>query len=86
MRIHIVQKGDTLWKLANKYDVEPEQIQTANPNVLNPEMLMPGMKLKVPTGTVAVRKEKTVTSKQTTSQNQKEIMPKKRICATIKKT
>ncbi|WP_169870970.1 LysM peptidoglycan-binding domain-containing protein [Shouchella patagoniensis] len=86
MRIHIVQKGDTLWKLANKYDVEPEQIQSANPNVVNPEMLMPGMKLKVPTGTVVVRKEKTETNKQLTSQKQKETIPKKESVQPLKKS
>lgn len=85
MRIHIVQKGDTLWKLANKYDVEPEEIQSANPNVVNPEMLMPGMKLKVPTGTVAVRKEKTETNKQSTYQKQKETIPKKESVQPLKK-
>lgn len=64
MRIHIVQKGDTLWKLAKKYDTDPDQIQATNPTIVNPEMLMPGMKIKVPTATVAVRKEKVIEPKQ----------------------
>ncbi|GAF12285.1 YrbA protein [Bacillus sp. JCM 19045] len=64
VRIHIVQKGDTLWKLAKKYDTDPDQIQATNPTIVNPEMLMPGMKIKVPTATVAVRKEKVIEPKQ----------------------
>ncbi|GIN10452.1 hypothetical protein J26TS2_03190 [Shouchella clausii] len=62
MRIHIVQKGDTLWKLAQKYEVDYEQLKEANPNLTNPEMLMPGMKVKVPAGSVAVRKEQKKTT------------------------
>ncbi|MDP0464355.1 SafA/ExsA family spore coat assembly protein [Shouchella clausii] len=62
MRIHIVQKGDTLWKLAEKYEVDYEHLKEANPNLTNPEMLMPGMKVKVPAGSVAVRKEQKKTT------------------------
>ncbi|PAD92200.1 SafA/ExsA family spore coat assembly protein, partial [Shouchella clausii] len=62
MRIHIVQKGDTLWKLAQKYEVDYEHLKEANPNLTNPEMLMPGMKVKVPAGSVAVRKEQKKTT------------------------
>ncbi|SDC21211.1 SafA/ExsA family spore coat assembly protein [Shouchella lonarensis] len=70
MRIHIVQKGDTLWKLAKKYEVDYEQLKEANHALSNPEMLMPGMKVKVPTGTVAVRKE----SQQTTEEKNEPVI------------
>ena len=30
VKIHIVQKGDTLWKLAKKYGVDFEKLKAAN--------------------------------------------------------
>ncbi|WP_208401995.1 SafA/ExsA family spore coat assembly protein [Halalkalibacterium halodurans] len=57
MKIHIVQKGDTLWKLAKKYGVDFEQLKAANSQLANPDMIMPGMKIKIPTGSVPVKKE-----------------------------
>ncbi|MED4129599.1 LysM peptidoglycan-binding domain-containing protein, partial [Shouchella miscanthi] len=60
MRIHIVQKGDTVGKLADKYDLSVKQIKQANSTITNPDVLMPGMKVKIPSPTVAVRKETSV--------------------------
>ncbi|WP_051353131.1 SafA/ExsA family spore coat assembly protein [Thalassobacillus devorans] len=57
MRIHIVQKGDTLWKIAQKYGVDFEQLKQMNTQLSNPDMIMPGMKIKVPTGSKQVKKE-----------------------------
>ncbi|WP_096201439.1 SafA/ExsA family spore coat assembly protein [Bacillus sp. FJAT-45350] len=57
MKIHIVQKGDTLWNLSKKYDVDFEQLKSVNSHLSNPDMIMPGMKIKVPTGGVPVKKE-----------------------------
>ncbi len=57
MKIHIVQKGDTLWEIAKKYGVGFEELKAVNTQLSNPEMIMPGMKIKVPTGTVHVKKE-----------------------------
>ena len=52
MKIHIVQKGDTLWKIAQKYGVQFEELKQINSQLSNPDMIMPGMKIKVPsTGT-----------------------------------
>lgn len=48
MRIHIVQKGDTLWKIAKKYNVDFEQLKSLNSHLSDPDMIMPGMKIKVP--------------------------------------
>ena len=48
VKIHIVQKGDTLWKLAKKYGVEFEALKKLNSQLSNPDMIMPGMKLKIP--------------------------------------
>lgn len=57
MKIHIVQKGDTLWEIAKKYGVDFQELKAVNTQLSNPDMLMPGMKVKVPTGTVHVKKE-----------------------------
>ncbi|QSB49941.1 SafA/ExsA family spore coat assembly protein [Parageobacillus toebii] len=57
MKIHIVQKGDTLWKIAQKYGVDFEHLKKMNGHLSNPDMIMPGMKIKVPTAGVPVKKE-----------------------------
>ena len=49
VKIHIVQKGDTLWKIAKKYGVNFEELKKMNSQLSNPDMIMPGMKIKVPT-------------------------------------
>ena len=48
VKIHIVQKGDTLWKLAKKYGVSFDELKKLNSQLSNPDLLMPGMKLKIP--------------------------------------
>ncbi|WP_214481445.1 SafA/ExsA family spore coat assembly protein [Bacillus sp. SM2101] len=57
MKIHIVQKGDTLWKIAQKYGVDFTELKNMNTQLSNPDMILPGMKIKVPTGNVHVKKE-----------------------------
>ncbi|WP_462412361.1 SafA/ExsA family spore coat assembly protein [Neobacillus sp. Marseille-QA0830] len=57
MKIHIVQKGDTLWKIAKKYGVNFEELKKLNSQLSNPDMIMPGMKIKVPTTGGTIKKE-----------------------------
>lgn len=57
MKIHIVQKGDTLWELSKKYGVDFEALKQANPQLATPDMVMPGMKVKIPSNSKAVKKE-----------------------------
>lgn len=57
MHIHIVQKGDTLWKLAQEYQVDFEELKKANAHLADPDKIMPGMKIKIPTKSVPVKKE-----------------------------
>lgn len=57
MKIHIVQKGDTLWKIAKKYGADFDELKKLNAQLSNPEMIMPGMKIKVPTTGGMVKKE-----------------------------
>ena len=57
VKIHIVQKGDTLWKIAKKYGVNFEELKQLNTQLSNPDMIMPGMKIKVPTSGGNIKKE-----------------------------
>ncbi|PGT18328.1 peptigoglycan-binding protein LysM, partial [Bacillus cereus] len=55
MKIHIVQKGDTLWKIAKKYGVDFDTLKQTNTQLSNPDLIMPGMKIKVPSNSVHVK-------------------------------
>lgn len=57
VKIHIVQKGDTLWKIAKKYGADFNELKKLNAQLSNPDMIMPGMKIKVPTSGGTVKKE-----------------------------
>ncbi|MEH7544341.1 SafA/ExsA family spore coat assembly protein, partial [Neobacillus vireti] len=69
MKIHIVQKGDTLWKIAKKYGVNFEELKKLNSQLSNPDMIMPGMKIKVPTSGGSIKKEAPMGMKPETSIN-----------------
>ena len=45
---HTVAKGDTLWKIAVKYQVGLSEIIAANPQFKNPDLIYPGQKVYVP--------------------------------------
>ncbi|KAB7708638.1 SafA/ExsA family spore coat assembly protein [Bacillus aerolatus] len=57
MRIHIVQKGDTLWTIAKKYGVNFDELKKMNAQLSNPDLIMPGMKIKVPAPAGTPKKE-----------------------------
>ncbi|TXL68084.1 SafA/ExsA family spore coat assembly protein [Cerasibacillus terrae] len=57
MKIHIVQKGDTLWEIAKMYGVDFEELKSLNSQLSSPDMIMPGMKIKVPGVEKTVKKE-----------------------------
>lgn len=48
MKIHIVKKGDTLWKIAEMYEVDFEELKQMNAHLAHPDMIMPGMKIRIP--------------------------------------
>lgn len=54
MKIHFVKQGDTLYEISQKYGVELEALIAANPQLDDPDELMPGMKIKVPTKSAAL--------------------------------
>ena len=45
---HTVAKGDTMWKLAVKYQVGTQEIIQANPQITNPNLIYPGQVLTIP--------------------------------------
>lgn len=57
MRIHIVQKGDILFDIAKKYGVSLDAIISLNPQLSSPDMIMPGMKIKIPTDSKQIRQK-----------------------------
>ena len=45
---HTVVPGDTMWKLAVKYQVGTSEIIAANPQVVDPNLIYPGQILQIP--------------------------------------
>lgn len=48
MRTHIVQKGDTLWKIAKQYGIGFEELKRLNSHLANPDYIVPGMEIILP--------------------------------------
>lgn len=45
---YIVKKGDSMWKIAVKYQIGVDEIINANKQVKNPDMIFPMQKLNIP--------------------------------------
>lgn len=52
---HTVQRGDTMWRLAVRYEVGTSEIIDANPQIADPNLIYPGDVLMIPTTDEAVR-------------------------------
>ncbi len=46
---YTVQSGDSMWKIAVKYQVGVSEIISSNKQISNPNMIYPGQKLTIPT-------------------------------------
>ncbi len=46
---HTVVRGDTMWKIAVKYEVGLGELKAANPQISNPNLIYPGQVLNIPT-------------------------------------
>ena len=46
--VHTVVKGDSLWKIAVRYQVGLSEIKSANPGIKNPDLIYPSQKITVP--------------------------------------
>jgi len=45
---YIVQPGDSLWKIAVKYQVGISELVAANPQITNPNLIYPNQKINIP--------------------------------------
>jgi len=52
---HTVAKGDTMWKIASKYQIGVSEIIRANPQISNPNLIYPGQILILPSENTSVR-------------------------------
>ena len=52
---HKVVSGDTMWKIAVKYEVGLSELKSANPQILNPDLIYPGQVLNIPTADSTVQ-------------------------------
>ncbi len=57
---YTVQSGDSMWKIAVKYQVGVSEIISANPQISNPNLIYPGQKLNIPTTPEVTAYEKEV--------------------------
>lgn len=46
--LYTVAKGDTLWGIAKQYGVSLERLIAANPQIKNPNLILPGDEVKIP--------------------------------------
>ncbi len=46
--VHRVVSGDTMWKIAVKYQVGVSELINANPQIKNPDLIYPGQKINIP--------------------------------------
>nr|WP_196493685.1 SafA/ExsA family spore coat assembly protein [Ornithinibacillus caprae] len=76
MKIHVVKKGDTLWEIAKQYGVDFEELKQLNSQLSSPDMIMPGMKIKIPTTAKTVKKEMPKKEAPVTKKPYKDISPK----------
>lgn len=51
---HTVVSGDSLWKIAVKYQVGLSEIKSANPQIKNYDLIYPGDKITIPTADSSV--------------------------------
>ncbi|OXM86833.1 LysM peptidoglycan-binding domain-containing protein [Paenibacillus rigui] len=49
MKIHMVKKGDTLYQIAQKYNVDLDALIALNTQIADPNVIDVGMKVKIPT-------------------------------------
>jgi uncharacterized YkwD family protein/spore coat assembly protein SafA len=46
--VHTVRYGDSLWKIAVRYEVGLSELINANPQIENPDLIYPGQQIKIP--------------------------------------
>lgn len=56
---HTVVKGDSMWKIAVKYQVGLSEIIGANPHIANPALIYPGQSITIPSVDASTRNYET---------------------------
>jgi morphogenetic protein associated with SpoVID len=51
--VYIVHSGDTLWQIAQTFGVALDQLISANPQIKDPSVILPGEQVTIPTPTPA---------------------------------
>ena len=51
---HTVVSGDSMWKIAVKYEVGLSEIKNANPHITNPDLIYPGLVITIPNADTGV--------------------------------
>ena len=51
---HTVVRGDSLWKIAVKYQIGLSEIKSANPQIVNYDLIYPGQIINIPSTDSAV--------------------------------
>lgn len=51
---HTVKKGDTLWRIAVRYQVGLSEIKSANPSIKNYDLIYPGQIINIPSNDASV--------------------------------
>ncbi|TSI03237.1 LysM peptidoglycan-binding domain-containing protein [Lysinibacillus sp. BW-2-10] len=80
MRIHIVQKGETLWRIAKQYGIGLDELKALNAHLANPDYIVPGMEIILPD--TAMPTKSTMTKEQLTapmSSKEMQTMPKEKL-------
>jgi len=83
VRIHIVQKGETLWRIAKQYGIGLDELKRLNAHLANPDYIVPGMEIVLPENSGAASKSTMTKAQQTAPMPSKEVqtapMPAKEI-------
>lgn len=81
MRIHIVQKGETLWRIAKQYGIGLDELKRLNTHLANPDYIVPGMEIILPEEGTATPKTNMTKEQQTAPAPSKEKMtaPKEKL-------
>ncbi|QCR33015.1 LysM peptidoglycan-binding domain-containing protein [Lysinibacillus sp. SGAir0095] len=72
MRIHIVQKGETLWRIAKQYGIGLDELKNLNTHLANPDYIVPGMEIILPEGGAATPNSTMTKGQQTAPMSNKE--------------
>ena len=57
---YTIKPGDTMWKIAVKYQVGLSEIRSLNPQIKNPALIYPGQKLTIPSASAVINQENEV--------------------------